>query len=178
MGAWGDAEKPHQDMAFLLIVPSLAVRCKQVFRLAIMWMHPHQVHLPTLVDVMKKLLLLLDEGAHWPYAYIRMNDAMAHMLLSSVWHIGTMTGDLPSQNACGHLHQLCVQQLLQCRGWVVCLDGLNGELESLVFNFKELPLWNVANMGESSRDPSMIDVDLGDVVHTASPPLEQKTLSV
>ena len=47
-----------------------------------------------------------------------------------------------------------------------------------MFNFKELPLWNVASMGESSRDPSMMDVDLGDVVCAASPPPKWKTLSV
>ena len=44
-----------------------------------------------------------------------------------------------------------------------------GGLEPLVFKFKELPLWNVADVGESSQDPSMKDVDLGDMVHVASP---------
>ena len=177
-GAWGDMEKPHQDMAFLLIVPSLAVRCEQVFRLTAMWMHPHQICLPTLVDVVQKLLLLADEGTDWPYAYIRMNNAVAHAPLSSEGHIGVMTGDLPSWNACGHLYQLSMWQLLQCGSWVVCLDGLNGGLEPLMFNYKELPLWNVANAGESSRDPSMMDVDLGNAVHMASPPPKQKTVSV
>ena len=33
-GAWGDVEKPHQDMAFILIVPTLAIG------LTAMWMHP------------------------------------------------------------------------------------------------------------------------------------------
>ena len=119
-------EKPGQDMAFLLIVPSLAVGCEQVFRLTAMWMHPCQAHLPMVVDAAQKLLLLVDEGANWPYAYIRMNDAVAHMLLSSVGHIGVMTSDLPSQNACGCLHQICMWQLLQCEGHVVWPDGLNG----------------------------------------------------
>ena len=111
---------------------------------------------------------LVDEGENWPYAYIRMNNAMTHAPLSSEGHIGTMTGNLPSQNTCSHLHQLCMWQLLQCRSWVVCPDGLNGGLEPLMFNFKELPLWNRANVGESSRDPSMMDVDLGYMVCMAS----------
>ena len=132
-------------------------------------MHPCQVCLPTLADVAQKLLLLADEGANWPYAYIRMNDAMAHMLLSSKGHIGIMTSDLPSWNACGCLNQLCMWQLLQCGGQVVCPDGLNGGLEPLIFNFKELPLCNAANVGESSRDPSMMGVDLGNAVCMASP---------
>ena len=65
-----------------------------------MWMLLHQFHLLTLADVAQKLLLLADKGADWPYGHIRMND------------IGIITGDLPSQNACSCLHQLCMWQLL------------------------------------------------------------------
>ena len=121
-----------------------------------------------LADVAQKLLLLVDEGANCPYAYARMNDAMAHTLLSSKGHIGIMTADLPSQKACIHLHQLCMWQLLQCGGWVVCPDRLNGGLELLMFNHKELYLWNVVDVGESSQDPSRMGVDLGNMVHVAS----------
>ena len=101
-----------------------------------MWMHPH---LPTLEEAAQKLLLLADEGTNWPYAYIRMNDAMAYSSLSSERHISALTSSLPSQNACGHLHQL----------QVVCLDGLNGGLEPLPFNFKQLLLWSIANADEA-----------------------------
>ena len=104
--------KAIQDMAFLLMVPSLAIRCEWVFGLTAMLTHPHQVHLPTLADTAQNLLLLVDEGANWPYAYIWMNDAVAHVPLSSEGHIGIMTGGLPSCNACSHLHQLHVWQLL------------------------------------------------------------------
>ena len=51
-----------------------------------MWKHAHQAHLPMLADAGRMLLLLADEGADWPYAYIRMNDAVAHTPLSSVGH--------------------------------------------------------------------------------------------
>ena len=40
VGAWGDMEKPCQDMAFLLIAPILAIRSKLVFGLTAVWMHP------------------------------------------------------------------------------------------------------------------------------------------
>ena len=36
---------------------------------------------------------------------------------------------------------------------MVCLDGLNGELEPLMFNFKELPLWNMADVAEFLQRP-------------------------
>ena len=95
-------------MVFLLIVPSLAVGCKWVFGLTVVWMHRQQLHLPTLVDVAEKQLLLADESANWPCGYIRMNDAVAHAPISSEGHIGIMTADLPSWNACGCLHQSCM----------------------------------------------------------------------
>ena len=43
---------------------------------------------------------------------------------------------------------------------MVCPGGLNAGLNALVFDFKELPLWKVATAGESTRDPSMTEVDL------------------
>ena len=146
--AWGDAEKPQQDMVFVIIVPSLAIGCEQIFGLTAMRVHPCQACQPILMEVTQKLMLLADEGTNWPYAYAWMNDAVAHVPLSSEGHIGIMTEGLPSMNACGHLNQLQVQRLLQCRGWVVCPEGLNGSFEALLFDFKELSLWNVANMGE------------------------------
>ena len=42
VGAWGDVERPQQDMVFVLIVPSLAIGCEQIFGLTAMWAHPHQ----------------------------------------------------------------------------------------------------------------------------------------
>ena len=129
-------------------MPSQAIGYKQVFGLASVWMHPQQVCLPTLVDAAQKLMLLANEGINWPYAYARMNDDMAHTPLSNEGDIGVMTGSLPSRNACGHLDQLWVWRLLQCRGQVVCPEGLNGSPKPLLFDFKELPLWNAANADE------------------------------
>ena len=89
--AWGDVEKPQQDMAFVLIAWSLAIRYKWVFGLTTVWVHSHQAHLPTLAEAVQKLMLLASEGTNWPYAYTWMNDAMAHTPLYSEGHIGIKT---------------------------------------------------------------------------------------
>ena len=107
-GAWGYVENPWWDMAFVLITPSLVIRCEWAFGLTAMWVHPHQAHLPTLMEVAWKLMLLADEGLNWLYAFAWMNDAMAHMPLSSEGHIGIMADSVPIANACGHLEQLQV----------------------------------------------------------------------
>ena len=93
-------------MAFLLIVPSIAIGCEWVFSLTVMWAHPNQAHLPTLVEMAQKLMFLANEGPNWPYAYVQMKDAMTHMPLSSEGHIGIMTDGIPGMNACSCLDQL------------------------------------------------------------------------
>ena len=156
----GDAEKPQSDMAFVLIVPSLAIGCEWVFGLTAMWAHPHQAHLPTLRDIAQKLMFLANESPNWPYAYVQMNGTMAHAPLSSEGHIGVMTDGMPSKNACSCLDQLQVQKLLYCKGWVVCPEGLNRGLEVLLFDFKDLLLWNAASVDEPTWDLSLTEVDL------------------
>ena len=93
-------------------------------------------------------MLLANEGPNWPYAYAWMNDAMTHTLLSSEGHIGIMTDGKPSMNTCGQLDQLQVWKLLQCRGQVVCPEGVNGGLKALLFDFEDLPLRNVTTINE------------------------------
>ena len=150
-------------MAFVLVVPSLTIGCEWIFGLTAMWAHPCQAHLHTLGEVAHKLILLASEGADWPYTFVGMNNTMPHAPLSSEGHIGSMTDGAPSMNACSHLHQLQVQKILQSGGWVVCPEGLNGELKALQFNFEELPLWNVAAGDEPIWDPPLIEVDLSGV---------------
>ena len=105
-------------MPFDLIVPSLTIGCEWVFSLTAVWVHPHQVCLPTLGEAAQKLMLLADESPNWPHAYASMKDAMAHMPFSSEGHIGIMTDGIPSMNTCSCLDQLQVWKLLQCgAGW-------------------------------------------------------------
>ena len=94
---------------------------------------------------------------------------MAHAPLSSEGHIGIMTDGIPSMNACGHLDQLQVQKLLQFGGWVVCPKGLIGSHKALLFNFEELPVWNMATVDEPTRDLSLIEVDMNSMESEAPP---------
>ena len=162
-GAWGEAEKPCWDMAFMLIVPSTDTGCELVFSLTAMWTHPHQACLYTLGEAACKLLLLADDGPDWPYTFVWMNNTMFHVPLSSEGCISTMTDSVPSTNACSQLHQLQIQKLLQHGGWAVCPEGPNGEHKALQFTFQELPLWNAAAMDEPTQDPPQIELDLSSV---------------
>ena len=113
-GAWGNAEKPWKDKAFLFIAPSLATWGQRVFGLVAMWVHPYQIHLASLAEATQCLVLVAEEGPDWPYTFVHMNDAVLHVLLSK-----------PQRNPCSFLHQLQAWRLLQCGEWVACPGGLN-----------------------------------------------------
>ena len=114
--AWGDIEKSQQDMAFLLIMPSITTGYERVFGLVAVWAHPHQAHYSTLDGVACKLVLLEDRSADWVYAFIWLNVALSHAPLSSEGHVSTMTDGTPSREAHCHLHQLQVCKQLQHKG--------------------------------------------------------------
>ena len=95
-------------MAFLLIAPSLAVRCERIFSLMAVLVHPHQTCLASLVEAAQCLVLLANEGPDWPYTFVQMNDAILHVPLSSEGHLGILTEGKPQRNPCGLLHQLQV----------------------------------------------------------------------
>ena len=101
-----------------------------------------------------------QQSSRLPCAFVWMNDAILHVPLSSKRHLGILMEGEPQRNPCNLLHQLQAWRLLQYGKWVVCPGGLKAGLNALVFDFKELPLWNMATAGEAARDPSMIEVDL------------------
>ena len=68
--AWGDVEKPWEDMVFLLIMPSITTGCKRVFGIVTVWAHPHEAHHWTLEEVAHKLVLLEDKSVDWAYSFI------------------------------------------------------------------------------------------------------------
>ena len=158
-GAWGNMGKPQQDMAFLLIAPSITTGYKRVLAL---WQYGHIPTKPLEVAVCK-LALLVDESADQVYTFVWLNEGLSHVPLSSEVHMSAMTDGTPSTDAHGQLHQLQICKLLQHKDMVVCLEGLNGELEALLFTFQELPLWDATSPGEPTCKPQLIEGDLSSV---------------
>ena len=64
-----------------------------------------------------------------------------------------MMDGIPSVDAHSWLHQLQICKLLQCREKLVCLEGLNEDLEALQFTFPELPLWDAATPSKPFQEP-------------------------
>ena len=131
-----------------------------IFRLAVVWAHPHQGCLSTLVEAAWILMLLADDGPDWPYAFVCMSDTMLHVPLFDNRHISTMMDGVHSVNACGWLSQLQLWKLLQHGDSIVFWEGRNGEPKALQFSFWDLPLWNATSANGPTWDLPMIEVVL------------------
>ena len=105
-GAWGEAKKCRQDMAFMMVAPSANARGNPLFGLAEVYAHSCWGHLTTLVKAAQKLLLLANDGPDWPYTFVCMSNTMLHAPLSNIGNIGAMVDGVHTANACGELHQL------------------------------------------------------------------------
>ena len=156
----GMQKSPEMIWPFPLIAPSQAIGCKRIFSLMAMWVHPRQTSTPGISGGGSPtpgftgwwrsglaICLHSDEGCCIACATIQQGTP---------WHLDGRAK--PQRNPCTLLHQLQAWRLPQCRKQVVCPGGLNTGLNALAFDFKELPLWNVATMGEATIDPSMIEV--------------------
>ena len=147
-GVSGDTEKAQCNMAYLLIAQGKTIQGEMAFRLAMVWAHPHEAYLPSLDEVVRKLTLLIDIGDNWVYTFVQLNEGTLHVPLSSKGDISAMINGALSRTTCGHLHQLQVQKLLQCRSHVVWPEGL------------KLPVWDTNTLSRPVHESLPLQVDL------------------
>ena len=117
-GAWGNTQKFHSDLAFLLVLPEKATAEEMMLGLAMVWVHPYQASIPTLDEAVRKLTLLTTSHENWAYTFVRFNEDAQHVPLPKEGHLNAMIEGTPGRNTCGHLCQLEVCLLLQlwCQG--------------------------------------------------------------
>ena len=131
-----------------------------MFGLAIVWANPHQAHLSSLDEAVRKLALLIDIGDNWGYTLVQLNEGTLHIPLSNEGHISAMIDEVPSRNACRHLHQLRVYMLPQCRGHVVCPKSLNSGLEPVLLLVPQQPVWDMNTLSGPAHESLLLQVDL------------------
>ena len=151
-GVWGDVGKPWWDMAFHLIMPSIAVGYER----SLAWWQCGCIPTrptTTLEEVACKLAQLVDESMDWFYTFVWLNKTLSHVSPLSEGHVSAMMDGTPSADAQGRLHLLQICKLLQHKDMVVCPEGLNGKFEALQFTFQELPLWNPTAPSKSAHKP-------------------------
>ena len=116
---WGDIEKPQQDMAFLLIMPSIATGCERFFGLIAVWVHPHQACYSTLEGAVCRLVPLEDRSADWEYAFVQLNEALyntpqAVRAMSAPWQMAYPQGKPAVASASCRYTNYCSTRIWWC----------------------------------------------------------------
>ena len=67
---WGDVDKFHSDVAFLLILPKEGMAEEKTYDLTMVWAYPYQVRVSTIEETIKQLDQLTPCRPNWPYALV------------------------------------------------------------------------------------------------------------
>ena len=119
---WGNVDKFHSDVAFLLILPKEGTAEERTYGLTMVWVHPYQVRVSTIDEDIKQLDQLTPSG---PYALVQLNGDACHVPLPTEDHLSDMMEGSTSSNPCGSICQLAVCQLLSSGSQVVYPESLN-----------------------------------------------------
>ena len=136
--AWGDPEKFHSDVAFLLVLPKEGVVEERVYGLTMMWVHPFQARVSTIDEVAKQLTQLAPIGPIWPYALVQLNGDAHHVPLPTEGHLSVMMEGSTSNVTCRKICQLEVHQLLSSGSQVVYPEGFNRCQIPVIMSMPEL----------------------------------------
>ena len=134
---WGDHERFHSNVAFLLILPKEGMAEERVYGLAMVWVHPCQARVSTIDDAVRKLILLASAGPNWPYPFAWFNGDAPHVPLPKEGHFSAMTEWMPSNIPCRRIYQLEVHQVLHSEAQLVYPEGLNGCLVLVTMTLPE-----------------------------------------
>ena len=97
--AWGNVEKFHSDVAFLLVLPKEGVVEERIYGHAMVWVHPYQARVSTIEETIKLLTQPAPSGPDWPYALVQLNGDACHVPLPTEGNLSVMmersTSNLP-----------------------------------------------------------------------------------
>ena len=124
--AWGDTEKFHSDVTFLLVLTEGEAVKDRVYGLSTIWVNPYQARVHNVEEAVKQLIVLVSTGPNWPYALVQLNGDTCHAPLPRERHLSTLVEGGTSSAACRRVSQMEVCQLLSSSSQVICLVGLNG----------------------------------------------------
>ena len=78
---WGDVEKFHSNIAYLLVSAKDGVMSDKVYGLSTVWVNPYQARVSTVEEAVKQLTALVSSGPNWLYALVQLNRDTCHVPL-------------------------------------------------------------------------------------------------
>ena len=125
---WGDTQKPHGSMAYLLIRVEDSSEGGG-YGLALVWISPHQAQVSKMEEALGILSTCTSSGLDWPYVFIQLYEGANHAPLPKDKHLGILSQG-NAESPCGQISQLKVCQLLSPELQVIYPVGLNGDDQS------------------------------------------------
>ena len=133
---WGDTQRPHSGMAYLLVRVEDASEGGG-YGIALVWISPHQAQASTMEEALGILSTCTSNGPNWPYVFIQSYEGANHAPLPKDKHLSVLSQG-NAESPCGWISQLEVHQLLSAGLQVVYPVGLNGDSQSATIDLPGL----------------------------------------
>ena len=108
------------------------------YSIFLVWVHPNQVRVVTIEEVVEKLTAYTSSGVNWPYALAQLCEDPHHAPLPKNKHLGVLPQGKAQETFCGQISQLEVCQLLAAGPQVIYPIGLNGHNEPIITTLPDL----------------------------------------
>ena len=135
--AWGEKQKIHHDIAFLLILAEEEATGDRRYGLLTIWVNPCQARVHSMEEAVRELTTWVSSGPNWPYALGWLHEDTCHAPLPKKGHLGILPQGGAKMTACGRISQLEVCQLLISGLQVAYPVGLNGCEEPIITSLPE-----------------------------------------
>ena len=86
---WGDTQKPHDSMVYLLVRVEDASEAKG-YGIALVWISPHQARASTMEEALGILSTCISSGPNWPYVLTQLYEGTNHTPLPKEKHLGIL----------------------------------------------------------------------------------------
>ena len=110
--AWGEKQKIHHDITFLLILAEEEATGDRKYGLLTIWVNPCQARVCSMEEAVRELTAWVSSGPNWPYALVKLHKDTHHAPLPKEGHLGILPQRGAEMTACGRISQLEVHQLL------------------------------------------------------------------
>ena len=135
--AWGEKQKIHHDIAFLLILAEEEVTGDRKYGLLTIWVSPCQARVHSMEEAVRELTAWVSSGPDWPYTLVQLHEVTYHVPLPKEGHLGILPQGGAEMTACRRISQLEVCQLLVSSLQVTYPVGLNGHEEPVITSLPE-----------------------------------------
>ena len=79
--AWGEGQKLHHDITFLLVWAEEEVTGARNYGLLSVLVNPSQARVPSMEEAVGKLTACASSGPNWPYALVQLHEGTCHVPL-------------------------------------------------------------------------------------------------